>query len=241
MFERNWQEADVNTRRPGCDEDNFPEERKSQALILAASSLRPGESSVHIPAKSTTHPDERVSIFWRVFGGTILSIAALVAITLYNNQASSITELRAEVSRLNDARAESVKKEEFNSRTQNIWDRMQQLQEMRVTVTAMKEQISGYGEKANDVKAIQDKLSQIEQRLKMAEDDHKSLAKAEVTISALEQKTAARDAQLKIVEDERRDLAKQLQDLRERLAKVEGATETKPMPKIAPAKPKDDN
>jgi hypothetical protein len=232
MTPQNWQEADVNTRRPDCDELAAREDRKSQALVLGAGSLRSGDSSSHLPAKSANHPDERLSLFWRVFGGTILSIAALIGITLYNSQASSITELRSEVSRLNEARAETVKKEEFNTRTQNLWDRMQQLQEMRVTVTSLKEQVSSLGEKANEVKAVQDKLTQLEQRLKIAEDDHKALAKAEITISALEQKAAARDAQLKTVEDERKDLNKQLQDLRERLAKVEGATETKPMPKM---------
>ena len=57
-------------------------------------------------------------MFWRVFGGTILSIFALVAVTLYNNQTNTINELRSEVNRSNEARAELVKKEEFNSRTQ---------------------------------------------------------------------------------------------------------------------------
>jgi len=227
----------VNTRRPGCDETDFNDERKSRALILAAGSLRHDD---HSPVKSPGHPDERVSLFWRVFGGTFLSIAALVAITLYNNQASSITELRAEVSRLNEARAEAVKKEEFNTRTQSMWDRMQQLQEIRVTVTSLKEQLNGMGEKSVDVKAVQDKLAVIEQRLKAAEDDHKALAKAEIAITALEQKTAARDAQLKTAEDDRKDMAKQLQDMRERLAKVEGVTETKPMPKSPAPKSKDD-
>src|SRR5262249_43240370 len=34
--------------------------------------------------------EERVSMFWRIFGGTILSIVGLVTITLYNNLTSSI-------------------------------------------------------------------------------------------------------------------------------------------------------
>ncbi len=231
----------MNTRRPGCDEMDHQDDRKSHALVLAAGSLRSGDAG-HSPGKSAMpgHPDERVSLFWRVFGGTILSIAALIAITLYNNQASSITELRAEVSRLSEARAESVKKEEFNSRTQAMWDRMQQLQEMRVTVTTLKEQLSGYSKDNGNLKTIQDKVAHLEQRLRTAEDDHKALAKTELTIMALEQKAMARDAQLKAVEDERKELNRQLQDLRERLAKVEGATEIKPMPKSPASKSQGD-
>ena len=184
----------MNTRRPSCDETEPQEARKSQTLVLAAGSLHSADAGYNGSGKASNHahPDEKVSLFWRVFGGTILSIAALIAITLYNNQSSSITELRAEVSRLSEARAETVKKEEFNSRTQSMWDRMQQLQEMRVTVTSLKEQLSGYGKDTGSLKLLQDKLAHLEQRLKTAEDDHKALAKAEVTIMGLEQKATAR-------------------------------------------------
>ena len=37
-----------------------------------------------------------MSLFWRVFGGTILSIVALAAVTLYNNLSNGISDLRAE-------------------------------------------------------------------------------------------------------------------------------------------------
>lgn len=222
----------MNTRRPGRDELDGPDTREPENVVLAAGTLRtaesrPGEGHRVYPA----HPDDRVSMFWRVFGGTILSIFALVAVTLYNSLQTNVTELRAELSRSNEARAELVKKEEFNARTQNIWDRVQTLQELRATVSAIKEQVAGYGEKQGDFKALRDQLTAVEQRLKMAEDDHKALARAELTIGALEQKTASRDAQLKAADDERKDMAKQLAELRERLAKVEGATEVKPMPK----------
>ncbi|HKB06622.1 MAG TPA: hypothetical protein VKD90_30780 [Gemmataceae bacterium] len=221
----------MNTRRPGRDEFNTSDDRASESVVLAAGTLRSGEGST---AKSRDgHSEERLSLFWRVFGGTALSIAALIAITIYNNLSTNINELRAELSRVNEARAELVKKEEFNSRNQNMWDRIQALQELRVTVTGLKEQVSGLGEKQGDVKAVRDTLAGIEQRLKAAEDDHKALARAELTISALEQKSAARDAQLKAVEDDRKELARQVQELRERVAKVEGMTEGKPMSKAA--------
>jgi hypothetical protein len=224
----------VNTRRPGRDELDRLDSREPESVVLAAGSLRAVESRPPEPARSHGHPDDRVSIFWRVFGGTILSIFALVAVTLYNNLQSNVTELRAELSRSNEARAELVKKEEFNSRTQNLWDRVQTLQELRATVTGLKEQVAGYGEKQGDVKAVRDQLAAVEQRLKSAEDDHKAVMRAELTIAALEQRTAARDAQLKAGEDERKEMARQLAELRERLAKVEGVTETKPMTKATP-------
>ena len=223
----------MNTRRPGRDDLNRDDTREAENLVLAAGSLRAPEPRVVEPGKASAghHPDDRVSVFWRVFGGTILSIFALVAVTLYNNLQSNINELRTDLSRGNEARAEMVKKEEFNARTQNIWDRVQTLQELRATVTGLKEQVAGCADKQGDVKSLRDQLAAVEQRLKMAEDDHKSLTRAELTITALEQKTAARDAQLKAGEDERKEMARQLAELRERLAKVEGVTEVKPMTK----------
>jgi chromosome segregation ATPase len=149
-----------------------------------------------------------------------------------------VSELRSEINRVNEARAELVKKEEFNARTQNVWERVQALQELRVTVIGLKEQVAAGAEKQVDVKAVRDALGLVEQRLKAAEDDHKALAKAEMAITALEQKAAAREAQLKGAEDDRKEMARQLQELRERLAKVEGVTEVKPMSK-SPTKGKD--
>ncbi|MSR52309.1 MAG: hypothetical protein EXS09_03340 [Gemmataceae bacterium] len=214
----------------------MPNDRESEALILTSSTIRITEPA---QSRDSNHPDERLSLFWRVFGGTFLSICALVAISLYNNLANSITELRGELSRVNEARGEMVKKEEFNSRTQNMWDLVQSLQEMRVAVGSLKEQMNAQNEKTAEMKGLQEKLSLLDQRVKAAEDDHKALVKAEFSISMLEQKAAVREAQLKAAEDERKDTVKQLQDLRERFAKVEGAAEAKPAPKSSVQSEKD--
>lgn len=225
----------MNIRRPGRDEQDMLDPREPEAAVLAAGAMRTAEIHGHDSLKPAPgHPDDRLSLFWRVFGGTILSICALVAITIYNNLQSNINELRAELSRSSEARAELVKKEEFNTRTQGLWDRVQTLPELKATVSGLKEQVAGYGEKQGDVKSLRDQVAAIEQRLKTAEEDRKALAKAELAITALEQKTAAREAQLKASEDERKEMGKQLAELRERLAKVEGATEVKPMSKKAP-------
>jgi chromosome segregation ATPase len=72
--------------------------------------------------------EERMSIFWRVFGGTLVSICALVAITLFNNFNSNLSELRNEINRINEARGDFVKKDEFNTRISANYERVQQLQ-----------------------------------------------------------------------------------------------------------------
>lgn len=88
------------------------------------------------PPKSDDH---KISVFWRVFGGTILSIVALVAITLFNNFSASISELRAEVSREREARAELVKKDEFNARISNQYERIRAHDGFKADIEGLKE------------------------------------------------------------------------------------------------------
>lgn len=86
--------------------------------------------------------EEHISVFWRVFGGTILSIVALVAITLFNNVSSSIAELRAEVGRERESRAELVKKDEFNTRITSQYERIRALDTLKVGLEGVKEKVS---------------------------------------------------------------------------------------------------
>jgi chromosome segregation ATPase len=74
---------------------------------VAAETLR---SAAAAPA---TKEEEKMSIFWRVFGGTILSIVALVSITLFNNIQSSLSELRSEAARTREALAGAAKREDL--------------------------------------------------------------------------------------------------------------------------------
>lgn len=103
--------------------------------------LDPGVAFAAVHSKATEHEkmkndEERMSLFWRVFGGTILSICALVGITLFNNFSSSLSELRSDINRINEARGDLVKKDEFNTRISTNYDRVQQLQTQNTTQNA---------------------------------------------------------------------------------------------------------
>lgn len=63
-----------------------------QALQVAAAS----------PVAVKKSDEEKVSIFWRVFGGAIISVTAFAGFTLYNTISSSISELRMENSKLKE-------------------------------------------------------------------------------------------------------------------------------------------
>jgi hypothetical protein len=196
-------------------EDVLSQNSSGESTVLSVATLNGADRAYHAQPQQKAEPDEhKISVFWRVFGGAIISIAALAAITLYNNLATGIAELRTEIGRGNDARAELVKKDEFNSRSTSMWNRIQELQAVQLSMTSLKEKVSG-----------------LEQQLRAADEDHKSLLQAQVQISALQEKVAARDVQLKTADDEVKVLCREMQALRERLAKLEGLEGSKPSPK----------
>src|SRR5262245_32964670 len=102
------------------------------ARSAAESSGKPGEKK----------DDEKLSIFWRVFGGTILSIAALVGITLFNNIYANITDLRTELNREREARGELIKKDEFNSRSTSIYDRIRSFDGLKAEMEGLRERVT---------------------------------------------------------------------------------------------------
>ncbi len=194
-----------------------------------------------------------ISVFWRVFGGTIISIVALVGITLYNSMNTQISELRAEIHKLNEARAEFIKKDEFGTRVNSTWDRVQLLQtqnnEQNATMRAIRAELDGYKEKLTrsgmdldaakkDLAAIEvlkEKMTTVaidlkatrEESLKLRQDVDKNLA------SDTDRKTR-RDEQYKEIDKAIKEQAAALQGLQIKLARLEGATS---VPADKPAKP----
>jgi hypothetical protein len=83
------------------------------APILAAEVLRRAAASPDPAPKG----EAATPVFWRIFGTTVLSIAALVAVTLYQQLSGGIGDLRNECRSLSDACGDMVKKDEFNNRS----------------------------------------------------------------------------------------------------------------------------
>jgi DNA repair exonuclease SbcCD ATPase subunit len=98
-----------------------------------------GRAAAEPKTEEPKSDDHKISVFWRVFGGTILSIMALVVITLFNNFSTSISELRAELSREREARAELVKKDEFNARISTQYERIRSHDGLKIELEALKE------------------------------------------------------------------------------------------------------
>lgn len=223
-------------------EDSRNDSSEQLFPMLASEVARNSSRSQSSASETSKSGEERISIFWRVFGGTILSIAALVVITAYQSISNSIQDLRNQLSHANEARAELVKKDEYSANRTKMWDRMQEMQketqQLTTPVSQMQQRIDKLELENRALVAerrdihelhatIKERLTQFEQQLSSGKAMQKDLALAQQSISALLEKTTLRDQQMKQIDDDRKEMGKEIQQLRERLAKMEAAKEVK--------------
>ena len=127
-------------KRMDQEHEEIPGTNGSLAMFETARSAanQPGRG-----AAAEKKDDEMMSLFWRVFGGTILSIAALVAITLFNNTTSAINDLRNDIAREREARGGLVKKEDVDARIKTQYDRIRTVEGYKAEIEAIKERVAG--------------------------------------------------------------------------------------------------
>lgn len=213
--------------------------------------------------------EEKISLFWRLFGGTVLSIAALVAITLYNNINGNINDLRAEVGREREARAGFVKKEEADARTKSQYERIRAVEGYRVDIEAVKERaavavagveavkketagfellkervaaVETVKKDVAGIDALKEKLTAATADLKAFRDEVQKLQQEleKNKASDLERK-AFRDAQARQLDETIKELQKGVQACREKIARLEGAQPNgTPVGKSRPESPPSD-
>jgi cell shape-determining protein MreC len=154
---------------------------------------------------SPPKPEDRMPLFWRVFGGTVLSILALVAVTVYQQFNGALNEIRGdlghlsqevrkEMTRISEGQGTLVKAEKYSASNKSIWDAINELRDDRGTLLAVKERLSVTAE-----------------GIKVYEEQQKELARE-----------VQQMRELKAAEDERKTLQSEVQRLRERLAALEG-------------------
>jgi hypothetical protein len=183
------------------------------------------------PKTDTKASDENggISVFWRVFGGTIVSIVALVAVTIYNSLNTQVSELRNEIRSLTQADGEHVRKDEFSTRMTSQWDRVQNLQsqhtEQNAILRSLRTELDGIKEKLSNLTS--DTKSTREDTTKLRQDVDKNVA------ADLERK-ARRDEQYKDIDKTMKDLTASLQELQIKLARLEGAQATPKQPRTTP-------
>jgi hypothetical protein len=178
---------------------------RAETIGLATETLRRSASS--------EEPEQKgggISTFWKVFGGTLLSIAALAIITLcqhFNGRLNALqtdieyqtNDLRKELGRLCETQTDLLKKDEFGTRLKTVWDELKDLRDSAASLAVLKE-----------------RAALTEQQLRVADEERKELLRE---VRQLRERRAA--------DDERRELVRELQALRERLAALEGRKQAK--------------
>ena len=151
------------SRQPSrSDQPSLPQ---APALaIFSAETLRAGHSGIFRSASGKS--EDKLTLFWRVFGGTLISIAALVAVTVYQQFNNNLNEIRGEITQMNATHADFIKKDEFNSRSTLIWN---SLKEMHTAST--------------QVSALQERSHLLEQQLKTAEEERRNLTRKVAELS----------------------------------------------------------
>jgi methyl-accepting chemotaxis protein len=185
----------------------------AQATILRAETLRQGADNRHV---KSFKGEEKISLFWRLFGGTLLSIAALVCITIYQQFNATLGEMRTNINRLTESRADLVSLNDFNTRVASLWTNLKDVQSATSALSVLKEHSSLLDQQ---VKAIQDQLNS---RLQTMSASIKDLDAPLASAAALKERSALLEQQVKAGDDERKEMGKELQQLRERLAVLEG-------------------
>jgi DNA repair exonuclease SbcCD ATPase subunit len=229
------------------------EERDNNADGMTATELMRSAAETSRAESTEARNEEKISIFWRVFGGTILSIVALAVITLYNSISSNISDLRNELNREREARADLVKKDEFNSRTTSQYERMRSYESLKIEQEGLKERLSANAAAVDGIKkdstaaldamkkdiagasdaakkdsaaleVLKERMTSATADLKGVRDNvEKMQQEVERNKAGDNERKLARDAQYKQVEDTLKELQKGLQACREKLARLEGA------------------
>ena len=162
--------------------------------------------------------EDRFTLFWRVFGGTILSIVALAAVTVYNNLNTSVSELRAElhrinsdlrgeVARANEARADLTRKDEFNSRLTTVWDGIKTTQAQSVAqataATAQRGELEAMKERLANLDGFRKESNLVADAVKKDTAAITDTLKKDVAaLETLKDKLGAVAADLKLTRDE---------------------------------------
>jgi hypothetical protein len=136
--------------------------------------------------------EARTPAFWKLFGGTLLSVATLIVITLCQQFSAGLNDLRKDILRLSQGQGETVKEDELNSRIRPLWERVRELEADRAALAALKEEAVMFLE-----------------RLRSAEQECRALARE---VQGLREATVGG----------REKNAQELRRLRQRLAVLEG-------------------
>jgi hypothetical protein len=192
------------------------------ALMAAAETIRPKQHHFAKHARPNKESEAGISVFWRVFGGTILSIGVLIVITVCNQFSSSLNDMRRDLNAQVESRSDLVKKGDLDYNTAALWTAVKETrasasaaQTLTDKTKALEQCAERQAKNAGDDR--KEMLGRIEENRKSLQEENRDTAKKlDELRKALddERKEYQRklDEQRKTAEDERKDLARKFED-----------------------------
>jgi hypothetical protein len=124
---------------------------------------------------ATPRKEKRLSLWWGISGGTILSAVGFVALALFEQYNDGLTELRNDLKHFNESSGDLVKKEEWRNRMTIIKSAFKDLQAANLAGVArearvgqVEQQLKAYAEErkemACEMQRLRERLATVEGR-----------------------------------------------------------------------------
>jgi cell division protein FtsL len=141
-------------------EEYEAQQEKNRCTVLEAESTR---AAAKRPRPTARARKQSMSLFWQVFGSTIVSVVALLMITAYSQMTATDAELRRDVAQI---QAELVRKDELNGRLTALWNSVRDLENTRITVIGLGDQAKVLGKNLeSNIKTEADRRSELQRQV----------------------------------------------------------------------------
>ena len=172
-------------------------QNRSDRPILSSNSLPVQMEMLRQSAESGKPQDSgkeetKIPLFWRVFGGTVLSISALIVMTAYQSLSGNIadvgrqldhleTDMRKEMGRLAELNGDLVRKDECEARFRGLWNTLNEIKENRKGIVEVKQRCDGLldqqrdavkqrGQLRNDLQEVREHRAASQQRAELRDE-----------------------------------------------------------------------
>ena len=124
-------------------------------------------------AEEAKHEKLEPGWFYKLFGGTLLSLVGLLTITVISMCYNSINDTRQEVNRIGKEQGECVKQKELQDRIQSMWGQMRDAtsgrEALKEKITALETSLNQQREEnkalTKEVQGLREKIAVIEGKL----------------------------------------------------------------------------
>jgi hypothetical protein len=154
----------MNTENRNFETDQDMRRDRSREAVLVEESMRSATTPSGAAVSGLASPSiDKVPLFWQVFGGTIVSVVALMVITAFNQLNSYATDLRRDVNQL---QVEQVRKDELNVRLNTLWKSVKDLQTTTASRASVEESTGVlHHDLETRIKANDDQLKDVQRQM----------------------------------------------------------------------------